>query len=116
MASTAFKDASEVSLDVFEAFKNLLFSKESSEDIDLAANLETWINNTDKFELCVPRTLALCVFRLAPQGYSKEQLNALNKILADRLNERNDLFFTPTSIPDDIYVSVILQRSNGACR
>lgn len=76
-----------------------------AEDIGLAEQLESWIKSTEGFELCMPRTLALCVFRLAPSDVPQEQLNALNKKLADRLNKRNDLFFTPTSIPDDIYVS-----------
>lgn len=66
------------------------------------------MENDSAFELCVSRTLALCVFRLAPEGVRNEDLNSLNKALASRLNEREEVFYTPTMIPENISVRFIL--------
>lgn len=76
-----------------------------TEDIHLAEQLEQHIQKATDLELCVPRRLALCVFRLAPEGQSLEQCNALNRALASRLDARKDLFLTPSVLPGGVSVS-----------
>ena len=64
--------------------------------VDLAAYFEKLVLETEGFELFVPRSFALVVFRLrAPAGGDAE---ALNRDFFARTAERKDIHLTPTTV------------------
>ena len=57
------------------------------------------------FELCVPPSLALLVFRLSPTalGISEIEADKLNREMYDRINQRKDLMLTQTLLPGGVF-------------
>lgn len=61
------------------------------------AELESWINAEDDFELTSPRKLALLSFRYHPQGIDDaDTLDVLNERLLHTLNDNGRLYLTQT--------------------
>ena len=67
----------------------------------MADYLERMIEESPDFELLVPKSLALLVFRYHPQdrAYTQSELNALNKKLHTALAKRGDIILTQTVLP-----------------
>ena len=51
-------------------------------------------------EILAEPHLSLTVFRLAPSGRSEEDLNTLNRELLARINARQNVYLTATSLGD----------------
>lgn len=67
----------------------------------MADFLEKMIQDSPGFELLVPKSLALLVFRYHPQDreYTQQELNALNQKLHAALASRHDIILTQTVLP-----------------
>lgn len=67
----------------------------------MADYLEKMIQESPDFELLVPKSLALLVFRYHPQDreYTQSELNDLNKNLHAALATRGDIILTQTVLP-----------------
>ncbi|KAJ9100086.1 hypothetical protein QFC19_005766 [Naganishia cerealis] len=71
--------------------------------LEMANLLEKMIQGSPDFELLVPKSLALLVFRYHPSDrqYSQSELNDLNKQLHATLASRGDIILTQTVLPAD---------------
>ncbi|KAJ9116568.1 hypothetical protein QFC20_000500 [Naganishia adeliensis] len=69
--------------------------------LEMADFLEKMIQDSPDFELLVPKSLALLVFRYHPQDreYTQQELNALNQKLHAALASRHDIILTQTVLP-----------------
>ncbi|KAJ9128354.1 hypothetical protein QFC24_000647 [Naganishia onofrii] len=69
--------------------------------LDMANVLEEMIQSSPDFELLVPKSLALLVFRYHPSDrqYSQTELNDLNRRLHASLASRGDIILTQTVLP-----------------
>mgnify|MGYP002718967808 CR=1 FL=1 len=67
----------------------------------MAEYLEKMIQGSPDFELLVPKSLALLVFRYHPQDreYTQTELNEINKKLHAALAARGDIILTQTVLP-----------------
>lgn len=67
----------------------------------MADFLEKMIQDSPDFELLVPKSLALLVFRYHPQDreYTQAELNTLNQKLHASLASRSDIILTQTVLP-----------------
>jgi aromatic-L-amino-acid decarboxylase len=67
----------------------------------MADFLERMIQDSPDFELLVPKSLALLVFRYHPQDrdYTQQELNTLNQKLNTALAARHDIILTQTVLP-----------------
>ncbi len=67
--------------------------------IDLARELELWIQEAPDFELMAPRSLALLNFRYRPAGVTDpSELDRLNERLLERLNDSGELYLTQNRV------------------
>ncbi|KAI5451978.1 hypothetical protein NCC49_001277 [Naganishia albida] len=69
--------------------------------LEMADFLEKMIQDSPDFELLVPKSLALLVFRYHPQDreYTQAELNTLNQKLHASLASRSDIILTQTVLP-----------------
>ncbi|GHJ85192.1 hypothetical protein NliqN6_1594 [Naganishia liquefaciens] len=69
--------------------------------LEMAEYLEKMIQGSPDFELLVPKSLALLVFRYHPQDreYTQTELNEINKKLHAALAARGDIILTQTVLP-----------------
>ena len=82
------------------------------EHIRMAEWVEEQINARQDFELVVPRTLNLLCLRYCPNGYSDDELNALNRTLLDKINSSGKIYMTHTVINGKF----VIRMSIGATR
>jgi aromatic-L-amino-acid/L-tryptophan decarboxylase len=67
--------------------------------IELARELEQWIEAAPDFELLAPRSLALLNFRYHPAGgVDAVELDRLNERLLERLNDSGELYLTQNRV------------------
>ncbi|MDZ7693020.1 MAG: pyridoxal-dependent decarboxylase [Balneolaceae bacterium] len=67
--------------------------------IELAQNLKSTIEQSERFEMLAPARLNLLCFRYRPPHISDEEiLNRLNRQLLERVNGTGDLFITHTKL------------------
>lgn len=67
--------------------------------IELARELESWMDASPDFEMLAPRTLNLCCFRFHPEGFTgDEKLNEMNEKLLYELNGSGAVFLTHTKL------------------
>jgi aromatic-L-amino-acid decarboxylase len=70
------------------------------EHVRLAERFESWVKADERFELAVPRSLALVCFRLRPEpGEEPSATDARNRQLLERLNASGKAFLTHTVLP-----------------
>ncbi|KXS09944.1 aromatic-L-amino-acid decarboxylase-like protein [Gonapodya prolifera JEL478] len=69
--------------------------------VNLTRYFETLVTADDRFELIVPRTLALACFRIKPSVLSAHpglDVNAVNKQIADGVNESSNFLITASEV------------------
>ena len=70
------------------------------EKLDLARWATDRLREIPDVEVLADPQLSLTVFRLAPSGRSEEDLNTLNRELLARVNARQHVYLTATSLGD----------------
>ena len=72
------------------------------DSLDEKLNLARWaadrLREIPDMEILAEPRLSLTAFRLAPAGRSEAELNALNRELLDRINARQNVYLTATSL------------------
>ena len=89
------------------------------EHIRLAGLFAGWVEADARFELAVPRSLALVCFRLAPRpGEAPQDTDARNRHLLERLNASGTAFLTHTVLAgvDGAPARYVLRMAIGASR
>jgi aromatic-L-amino-acid decarboxylase len=72
------------------------FRRQLDEKLDLAAWAERRLEEIPGVEIVARARLSLLAFRLRPEGFEGEQLDALNRALLERVNARQNVFLTGT--------------------
>jgi len=81
--------------------------------INLAKQLESWIEINPDFEILIKRTLNLVCFRYHPQGLNNEnQINELNQKLLEKLNASGEMFLTHTKIYGKYALRMVIAQTN----
>jgi len=89
------------------------------EHVRLAERFESWVKADERFELAVPRSLALVCFRLRPEpGEEPSATDARNRQLLERLNASGKAFLTHTVLPgvDGTPARYVLRLAIGSPR
>ena len=79
------------------------FRRALDEKLDLAEWACGELEKIDHIEIVARPELSIVVFRLAPEGLHTDALNELNRGLRDRINAKQNVFLTPTTL-DGRYV------------
>ncbi|KAA3632970.1 MAG: aminotransferase class V-fold PLP-dependent enzyme [Calditrichaeota bacterium] len=80
--------------------------------IDLAIELEEKINQHEKFELLMKRTVTLLCFRYKPDdSISDENLNELNQLLLENLNKTGQIFLTHTKVNGRFMLRLVISQT-----
>ena len=74
------------------------FRRQLDEKMDLAEWAQRRLEETPGIEIVAPAQLSLVAFRLRPEGVEGEELDALNRALLERINARQNVFLTGTSV------------------
>jgi aromatic-L-amino-acid decarboxylase len=72
------------------------FREQLDEKLDLALWAEERLRETDGIEIVAAPQLTVVAFRLRPAGVEEEELDALNRALLERVNQRRRVFLTGT--------------------
>ncbi len=76
------------------------------EHVRLAELFESWIQEDNRFDVPVPRSLSLVCFRLIKDAngrtLSPEESDAATRALMDRLNDDGEVFLTHTVLPPEV--------------
>lgn len=64
--------------------------------IQLAAELESWIQATSSFEVMAPRNFSTICFRAHPEGMPETELNGMNEKLLRMVNSSGEVFLSRT--------------------
>jgi aromatic-L-amino-acid decarboxylase len=89
------------------------------EHIRLAERFAAWVEEDTRFELAVPRSLALVCFRLKPRpGEAPAETDTRNRLLLERLNASGQAFLSHTVLPgvDGAPARYVLRLAIGAVR
>jgi aromatic-L-amino-acid decarboxylase len=89
------------------------------EHVRQAELFESWVKGDERFELAVPRSLALVCFRLRPgPGEAPAATDARNRQLLERLNASGKVFLTHTVLPgvEGAPPRYVLRMAIGAAR
>ena len=76
------------------------FRSSLDEKLDLARWATDEIRAMPDMEILAEPSLSLSAFRWAPAGHSQDQLNELNRELLTRINARQNVYLTATSLED----------------
>ena len=76
------------------------FRQSLDEKLDLARWATERLREIRDMEILAEPHLSLTVFRLAPPGHSEEERNALNRELLARVNGRQNVYLTATTLGD----------------
>lgn len=68
------------------------------EHIRLATMFAEWIQESDDFELMAQVDFSTVVFRFAPVGAARHELNVINSAIADRVHAGRELYISHTSV------------------
>jgi aromatic-L-amino-acid decarboxylase len=108
----AFVDFCEISPELSRGFRGLrvwlpfkmhgaeVFRRCLDEKMDLARWASGELRGIDGIEILAEPQLSLLAFRLAPEGVDPASLDALNRLLLERINARRRVFLTGTMIED----------------
>jgi aromatic-L-amino-acid decarboxylase len=108
-------DFSEISPELSRDFRGLrvwlpiklhgieVFRQALDEKLDLAAWITEQLRQIDSIEIVAEPQLSIVAFRLRPEGLDETALTELNQELRDRINARQRVFLTPTTL-DGHYV------------
>lgn len=78
----------------------------------LAQEFAGWVEESDKWEMMAPVPFALVCFRAAPDGYSEDELNALNERIMNEINASGEAYLSHTKLNGKI----TLRLSVGSIR
>jgi aromatic-L-amino-acid decarboxylase len=80
--------------------------------IHLASELERMISNEPDFEILAPVVISVVCFRYNPEGYTEEQLNALNEKLNHLLNDSGLIYLTHTVLNGKYTLRMVTAQTN----
>ncbi|MEP6146226.1 MAG: pyridoxal-dependent decarboxylase, partial [Nisaea sp.] len=81
--------------------------------IDLAAELEGWVEAESDFEMVAPRSLALINFRYHPVGVDEpEVLDRLNAALLERINDDGRIYLTQNKVRGLVAIRFSIGQTN----
>ena len=83
-----------------EALGEELYASMIDHGVYLAKDVENYINSIDDLEILVPAQFASILFRVNPQGYPAEFVDALNQNVADELFARGEANIGVTKVGD----------------
>ena len=85
--------------------------------IELAAQFEKWINDSDDFETVIDRSLNLVCFRLKPPLINNpDQLNEMNQKLVELLNSSGKIYLTHTKVDEKYALRIVIGQTNVQLR
>ncbi len=80
--------------------------------IALAQELKRLIDTHPDFQLLAPVPLNTLCFRYQPEGYSEEQINALNQQLLEQLNASGKMYLTHTKLNGKYTIRLVIGQTN----
>lgn len=84
-----------------EALGEELYASMIDHGVKLTKEVEQYINNTAGLEMLVPSQFASVLFRVVPEGYPAEFVDALNQNVADELFARGEANIGVTKVGDN---------------
>ncbi|HEX2984279.1 MAG TPA: pyridoxal-dependent decarboxylase, partial [Ignavibacteriales bacterium] len=78
------------------------------ENIRLGGLFKSYVEKSPIFELIAPVPFSVVCFRAKPEGYSEDELNALNQKLMDSVNADGDIFISHTKIKDKLVLRFVI--------
>ncbi|HEX3073410.1 MAG TPA: amino acid decarboxylase, partial [Ignavibacteriales bacterium] len=69
---------------------------------------KSYVEKSPIFELIAPVPFSVVCFRAKPEGYSEDELNALNQKLMDSVNADGDIFISHTKIKDKLVLRFVI--------
>lgn len=66
--------------------------------VDMARSFASEVDASDGWELMAPVPLATVAFRRAPEGWSPDEVDALNHRILERVNDTGEVFLTHTAL------------------
>ena len=82
------------------------FRRQLDEKLDLAAWAEAALEEIPGVEIVARARLSLVAFRLRPEALGREELDALNRRLLERINARQNVFLTGTVVDQGFVLRV----------
>lgn len=79
------------------------------EHLRLAKLVESWVNESDIFELIAPVNLSTICFRAVPNKlHSEEAINKFNESLLEKINESGEFFLTHTKLNEKFTIRIVI--------
>jgi aromatic-L-amino-acid decarboxylase len=80
--------------------------------IHIASELKKMISEESDFEILAPVIISVVCFRYKPQGYSEEEINALNEKLNHQLNDTGKLYLSHTVLNGRYTLRMVTAQTN----
>jgi aromatic-L-amino-acid decarboxylase len=80
--------------------------------IHIASELKKMISEESDFEILAPVIISVVCFRYRPQGYSEEEINALNEKLNHQLNDTGKLYLSHTVLNGRYTLRMVTAQTN----